>query len=175
MASSTRGRETTGDVVRTVTIMFGLLALVVGFFAMNRPEARTPEPVDYARVVELVRREYPYDVLSPASLPENWRATSVDHAQQAGGNRWRVGFLIDDEHFVGLEQADGEIEAYQRDRLRDFSDDGESRIGGQSWSRLVEQGDNADRALVRVDDGVVTIVRGTPSYETLEEFVSWLE
>ncbi|WP_165368332.1 DUF4245 domain-containing protein [Phytoactinopolyspora endophytica] len=175
MASSTRGRETTRDVVLTVVILFGLLALVGGFFALNRPEAETPDPVEYESVADLVRREYPYDVLVPRSVPDSWRATSVDHSQQAGGHEWRVGFLVDEEQFVGLEQSDGEIEAYQRDRLRDFSEDGESRIDGDTWQRLVEDDRNPDRALVQVDGGVVTIVRGTTSYQVLEEFVSWLE
>jgi hypothetical protein len=123
----------------------------------------------------VVSEQFTYEVLAPTKVPDEWRATSVDHGQELGGNRWRVGFLVDGEQFVGLEQTDGEIETYLRDRLRDFDEDGTSRIGGDTWQRLVERDRSPDRALVRVDDGVVTIVYGTIGYDTLETFVTWLE
>jgi len=83
-------------------------------------------------------------------------------------------FLIDGEQFIGLEQTDGEIESYRDDRLAGFEPDGESSVDGASWERLVEDDDAPDRALVRVDGGAVTIVRGTLPYEDLEEFVTLL-
>lgn len=175
MAGKARGTETTGDMVRTVFILIGALAVVAGIFAFNRPDARLPDPVDYESVLEIVQDEYPYDVLAPSSLPDNWRATSVYHQQDGAGHRWRVGFLIDDDHFVGLEQSDGEIVSYQTDRLGGFTEDGARTIDGVAWQRWVEQDERPDRALLRVDDGVLTIVRGTQSYDALAEFISWLE
>ncbi|NED95287.1 DUF4245 domain-containing protein [Phytoactinopolyspora alkaliphila] len=175
MAGRTRGNETTGDVIRTLVIFLGLLALVGGFFAMNRPGPSLPDEVDYESVVDVVREQYPYPVVAPVAVPDAWRATSVDHGQELGGHRWRVGFLVDGEQFVGLEQMDGEIQAYLLDRLRDFDEDGTSRIGGDTWERRLERDRSPDRALVRVESGVVTIVRGTTGYDTLEEFVTWLE
>ncbi|AYY14341.1 DUF4245 domain-containing protein [Actinobacteria bacterium YIM 96077] len=176
MASKQRGIETLSDVVRTCILLFGFLGLIAGFFALNRPESQVPDPVEYESVVDTIQDDYPYDVLAPESTPDTWRATSIDHETRPGGNRWRLGFLIDGDEFVGLEQSDGEIEAYLRERLAGFDEDGASRIDGESWQRWQERDRRPDRALVRrSDDGVATIVRGTASYEALEEFVGWLE
>ncbi|WP_069114971.1 DUF4245 family protein [Jiangella alba] len=57
---------------------------------------------------------------------------------------------------------------------RSVEDDGESTINGVTWERLLEDDDQPDRALVRVDGGALTIVRGTVSYEELEDFVRLL-
>lgn len=175
MAGKARGTETTGDMVRTVFILMGVLAVVAGIFAINRPGARVPDPVDYESVLGIVQDEYPYDVLAPSSLPDNWRATSVYHEQDGAGHRWRVGFLVDDDQFVGLEQSDGEIVSYETDRLSGFEADGTSTVAGATWQRMVEQDESPDRALVQTDGGVITVVRGTASYEMLDEFASWLE
>ncbi|WP_162452484.1 DUF4245 domain-containing protein [Phytoactinopolyspora mesophila] len=175
MAGKARGSETTGDMVRAVFFLLGGLALVAGLFAINRPEPTLPDPVDYEGVLANVQDQYSYHVEAPARVPEDWRATSVHQAQERGGDQWRIGFLIDGESFVGLEQSDGETAAYLQDRLHDFEEDGVSTVDGENWERLVERGGNQDRALVRTAGGVVTIVRGTESYETLEEFVTWLE
>ncbi|HEU0041568.1 MAG TPA: DUF4245 domain-containing protein [Jiangellaceae bacterium] len=176
MAGKPRGNETVGDAVRSLVVLLGLVAVIAIAFTVMRPDERLPDPVDYDGVLELVRDDYPYHVLAPASVPDGWRATSVDHSDDATGHRWRLGFLTADEDFVGLEQADGEIESYLADKLADFDADGTGTVDGQQWERRLETDDrNPDRALVHVADGVVTIVRGTGSYAELEEFASWLE
>lgn len=178
MSSRARGSISapTGDLVRTVAILVGALALITLVInAMGRPEAYPRETVEYERVLERVRADYPYPVLAPGSLPDGWRATSVSHDADAAGHRWRLGFMIGDEGFVALEQSDGEIVSYLSERLRDFTDDGTSVVGGVTWDRMIQSARPADRALVQVDGGVVTIVRGTESYDVLEWFATNLE
>ncbi|WP_158602871.1 DUF4245 domain-containing protein [Jiangella rhizosphaerae] len=175
MATSTRGNPSLGDILRSVGVLAGVIAAIaIVFNLLNDPEPRLPDPVDYQPALEVARAEYGYDVLAPEPVPDGWRATSVDFAQEASGDRWRLGFLIDGEQFIGLEQTDGEIESYRDDRLANFHPDGESTIDGVTWERLVEDDDQPDRVLVRVDGGALTIVRGTVSYERLEEFVTML-
>lgn len=178
MATGNRGSisASTGDLLRTVTVLVGVLALVaVAINTFMRPEAPERETVDYASVLEQVRGEYPYPVVAPNSLPQGWRATSVSHEIDAAGHRWRLGFLIGDHGFVGLEQTDGEIVSYLADRMSDFTDDGVSTVAGDQWERRLQTRQPEDRALVRIDDGVVTVVRGTETYEVLEEFAASLE
>ncbi|TDE09080.1 DUF4245 domain-containing protein [Jiangella asiatica] len=175
MATSTRGNPSLGDIVRSVVVLAGVLALVAVLFnALNDQEPRLPDPVDYQGALEVARAEYAYDVLAPEPVPAGWRATSMDFSQDDGGDRWQLGFLIDGDTFIGIEQTDGEIESYRDERLADFDPDGESSIDGVTWERLVERDDAPDRALVRVDGGAITIVRGTVPYEELEDFVTLL-
>ncbi|WP_158564101.1 DUF4245 domain-containing protein [Jiangella anatolica] len=175
MATSTRGNPSLGDILRSVGVLAGVIAAIaIVFNVLNDPEPRLPDPVDYQQALTVAREEYAYPVLAPEPVPDGWRATSVDFAQEESGDRWRLGFLIDEgEAFVGLEQTDGEIESYRDERLEDFAPDGESTIDGVTWERLLEDDDAPDRALVRVD-GALTIVRGTVSYEELEAFVRLL-
>ncbi len=161
--------------MRSMAALAGVLALVALVFnLLNDQEPRLPEPVEYRDALAMARADYGYDVLAPEPVPDNWRATSIDVSQDGGGDRWRLGFLIDDDKHIGIEQSDGEIQSYRDDRLADFDPDGESTVGGATWERLVERDDAPDRALVRESGGVITIVRGTVGYEQLEEFVSLL-
>lgn len=175
VARTSRGNPSLGDIVRSVAVLVGAVALVaVAINLVNDPEPRLPDPVDYEPVLQVARDEFGYPVLAPEPVPDGWRATSVDLDQSGAGDRWRLGLLTEDEQFIGLEQADGEIETYRRDRLAGFSPDGESQVDGQSWERMVEEDRTPDRVLVRVDDGALTIVRGTVSYEALEDFTASL-
>ncbi|PSL01775.1 uncharacterized protein DUF4245 [Haloactinopolyspora alba] len=175
MARSSRGNPSLGDILRSVLVLGGALAVVaVVFNLLNESEPRLPEPVDYSAALEVARAEYGYPVLAPGDLPQGWRATSVDFAQEAGGDRWRLGFLTEDEQYVGLRQSDGEIEAYRDEHLDGFTADGESTVDGTRWTRMIEDGNAPDRALVRVHDGAITIVMGTMSYASLEQFTARL-
>jgi Protein of unknown function (DUF4245) len=174
MAGKARGSETVGDAVRSLAVLLGVIAAVVVAFTVMRPGPQPPGPVDYGAALDHVRAQYEYPVLAPEPVPDGWRATSVDHTSGPAGDRWRLGFLTADDGFVGLEQADGEIESYLADRLAEFSDDGTSQVAGTTWERRIGQGDRPDRALVRVDNGSVTIVMGTEPYDVLESFVASL-
>ena len=165
----------TGDMLRTVGILAGVLAVLALAFTVTRPDARPPETVDYEPVLEQVRAEFPYEPAAPSSVPAGWRATNVHHEADAAGHRWRLSFLIGEQGFVRLEQTDGEIVSYLQDQMEDFQADGTSTVEGDSWERMRQDGGARDRALVRTDGGVLTIVRGTESYEVLEQFAATLE
>jgi hypothetical protein len=165
-----------GDAVRAVSVIAGLIIAVAVFFSFGREDVDpVPPAVDYASVVQYLRGEYPYAVAMP-DVPDGWRATSVDHAVDAGGNWWRVGFVVEGESFVGLQQADGEVNSLIDDELNDYAPDGTSTIAGEQWEQLRRDGRVSDFALVNVsDDGVATIVYGSEPYEELEEFVLSLD
>ena len=175
--SKSRGSiaASTGYMLRTVGILTGVLALLALAFTLTRPDARLPETVDYEPVLEQVRAEFPYEPAAPSPVPEGWRATNVQHEADEAGHRWRLSFLIGEQGFVRLEQSDGEIVSYLDDRLEDFGADGTSMVEGDTWERMRQNGGPRDRALVRTEDGVLTIVRGTESYEVLEQFAVSLE
>ena len=120
MAEKPRGSETVGDAVRSLVALLGIIAAVVVAFTAMRPDQRPPDPVDYSGIVDLLRAEYPYPVLAPTPVPSGWTATSVEHSARTSGNRWRLGFVTDDDGFVGLEQSDGEVESFLDDRLDGF-------------------------------------------------------
>ena len=79
------------------------------FRALNRDELETkPDPVDYLETVGLIQ-EAGRSVVYPPSLPDGWIATSLDFTP---GERtaWGLGFLTDDEEYVGLRQEDASLD-----------------------------------------------------------------
>lgn len=157
-------------------VLAAVLGALAVLFAAMRGDGEVParETIAYDGVLAQVREEYPYPVLAPVGLPDTWRAASVDRGSDEAGHRWRLGFLVENDGFVGLEQSDGEIVSFMADRLKEFDADGESVVDGTTWERRVQTTRPGDRALVLVDDGVVTIVRGTEPYDVLEEFAAAL-
>lgn len=174
MAPQQRGKTTSGDLLKSLFLVGGLVAAIVIAFNVMSPDRRVPERVDYSGALELVREEYPYDVVVPEPVPDGWRATSIAHPSDETGNRWRLGFISDDDGFVGIEQSDGEIQSYLLQRLDGFEPAGTTTIDGAEWDRMEQTSGGNDLALVRTAGGVVTIVRGTEEYGTLGEFASRL-
>jgi hypothetical protein len=175
VAEKPRGSETVGDAVRSLVALLGIIAAVVVAFTAMRPDQQPPAPVDYSGILDRLRAEYPYPVLAPTPVPSGWTATSTEHSARTSGNRWRLGFVTDDDGFVGLEQSDGEVESFLDDQLHGFSKDGTAEIDGATWQQWIEAGDQPDRALVLVDDGVATVVLGTEPYDVLRDFAASLE
>lgn len=174
MAANTRRNASLSDVAIAVGVLMALIGAVVWVFSLNQPdESELPDPVDYESVLAVAREEFPYPVLAPEPLPEGWRVTNVRmDGDNPAGHRWRLGMFTDERQFVGLEQTDGETTTYRNDRLRDFTPDGEMTIGGQVWEQMREK--DGDHAVVRADEGVLTIVRGTMGYDGLANVVGML-
>jgi len=174
VAAKARGQETVGDAVRSLVVLGGLVAVVVGVYTIAAPEEQLPPPVDYDHQWQVAGQQYDYPVLAPDPLPSGWRATSVEAESEAIGDRWRLGLLTDAEEYIGLEQNGGEVQGFLFDRLDDFEADGESRVDGKTWQRWYETDDDPHRALVLEGDGVATVVTGSVGYDELEEFVGLL-
>lgn len=177
MAAKSRGSVSAslGDAVRAVSILAGLIIAVALFFSCGRQDDPLPPAVDYESVVEYLRTEYPYDVSMP-DVPDDWRATSVDHEADASGNWWRVGFVVGTDSFVGFEQSDGEVNSMLEARLNDYEPDGSTMVDGRRWDRMRRDGNVTDYALVNVDTGgVATVVYGSEPYAELARFISELD
>lgn len=129
---------------------------------------RDPEPLDYLAVVGQAQGSGA-DVVYPRSVPDGWIATSVD---LAAGDRpeWGIGFLTDEERFVGLRQEDSSVEdllaTYVDEETRELA---EVRIVSEvadNW-RVFED-DGGDRAYAAETGGEVVLVYGSAPQGDLE-------
>lgn len=164
-------QQSHGDMVRSLLLFVAVIALVYGCNTVLADE-RTPqvETVDYSAQLASAERLADYEVLAPQGLPEGWRATSVDVEETGDAVAWHLGFLSPDDRYVGVEQTSGELDPVIADRIG-RPGGATVEVGGRSWK--VYRG-GRDNALVRVDDGVTTVVNGSPEVKVLRRFAASL-
>lgn len=160
--------------LRSLAVVFAFMAAIWLLSLVSRAPRPNPAPtVDYTAQLAAARQTAPYDVLAPTPEPRGWRATSVTATGDSTRFSWHIGFLTPDTEYVGLEQSNVGAAAFVAAKTTGSSPDGSVRIAGVRWDRLLDADDD-ERALVRVDDGVATVVTGTPGYSELESFASSL-
>lgn len=140
-----------------------VLVLLVGGFVIARELFRDDPPspvrdVDYAKVADFARDTAPFDLLAPAAVPAGWRATSVRYVDGARP-RWHVGFLTDEDRYVGLEQVDSSVRSMVETYVDEEAVEGTPvQVDGVTWSSWSDSG--GDFALAREGGGATTLVVG---------------
>jgi hypothetical protein len=151
------------------------VAVVVGFVTLrdlNRSDVETQvKAVDYQKVLEFGRDQVGFPVLAPPSLPEGWKATSVDLRPVPA--RWHLGVLTDEGNYVGLEQSLSSEQNMVEDYVDETAVRGEPvEAAGETWRTWTDEG--GDTALTRVEGRVTTLVVGTADQDVLVEYVESL-
>lgn len=171
-----------------------LLVLVLGIGAfvvvrnLNRVDPAGPvRPVDYATPVTFAQRAADFELLTPRHLPEGWVATSVRFVDRPGEPQsWHVGFLTDEQHYIGLEQAQRSVTSMVQEFVdEDPTEGGQVDLDGTTWTRWSDPGrdpegdpsepSNGDLALVREGDGATTLLVGTAAQDQLAELARLLQ
>ena len=171
--STTRQRKTVGDLVRSLAVVLGLVAVLVIFNVVQQPD-NSDQALDYPAVLGSNEAQAPYAILGPQPLPDGWRVPSARARPDGAAVTWHLGMVTAREAYVGVEQSDGLAE----DFVAQFAD-GAERVGwvtveGQEWQRLAG-GDPEPRALLRVENGVVTMVVGTAPWADLRTVAGSLQ
>lgn len=160
------------DMLRSIFVI-GLLILALaglGVWFQVRPETKV-QAVDYATAAKAARGVSSFKILTPSSLPNGWKATTVRYAAGAKGS-WHLGVLTDDGKYVGLEQTGAGILTALQDYSPDTTPRGTSAIGGFTWQ--VRQSTNGETTLVREEGGITIIVTGTAAKSVLETYAASL-
>lgn len=145
-----------------VGAMVVLVAVVVGFVALrdaNRADPRSPvSAVEFTRAADFAQQKAGFDLLVPVSLPQGWRATTVEYVP-GDEERWHLGLLTDDDRYVGIEQADDSVRTMVERHVDVQTKRGDPvEVDGASWATYTDDG--GDLALVRRDAGTTSLVVG---------------
>ncbi|MFD9339670.1 DUF4245 domain-containing protein [Streptomyces sp. NPDC060028] len=166
-----KGKQTVWDMVRSL-VMIGLVVGGIYLFIPHDEKADPTRVVDYRVETITARRAAPYPVAAPVGLPEQWRATSVDYSRK-NANGWHLGFLDPQKQYVAVEQSTDVSDKYLGRVTRQAQATGRTQqVGDVAWERW--EGEKYD-ALVRREQGYVTVVTGTASYEQLGTMAAALE
>lgn len=167
--------------IRTLAVILVPLAIIAVLFT-DLPDDKPVDEVDWRPVLTVARRDAPFPVLAPSTLPEGWRATQAEwveegrpyrDGQPSVRNLWALGFLNPDNIFVGLDQGDRRPDDLVDEQSRSGNADGQSTVNGQTWERVVSP-DGRTRSLVRREPSVTSIVSGDLAYEALEAYAATL-
>ncbi len=158
--------------------MFLSLVLIVaaaGVIYVFVPHDDSGDPVravDYRVELATARRAAPYQVVAPAGLGADWKATSVSYEGDDGAN-WHLGFLDPDGKYVAVEQSTAPAKTYLPDVTQDAKNTGRTEtVAGQEWQHWT--GDKYD-ALVLKSEGSTTVVTGSAPTARLVEMAAALK
>ena len=158
--------------VRSLAVVLVLVGVIVAFNVAEQPD-RVVQQVDYPAALGEARAVATYDVLSPDPLPDGWTVTSARTERSGGGVWWHVGLVTSTEEYAALEQTDGDRRALLDTIASDARSAGSVDLAGQSWQRL-EGGEPEERALVRTEGGVTTLVAGSAPWSQLRTLATSL-
>ena len=163
--------------VRSLAAVLVLVGVIIAFSLVDQPDPIVPD-IDYADAVAQAREQArelgSYDVLAPDTLPAGWQVTSARIVPEDGGAvAWHLGLVTKSGDYAAVEQTDGERAGFVEAFTGAARPAGTVEISGVTWRRLAD-GDPEERALVRGEDGVTTVVAGSAPWEDLEQLASSL-
>lgn len=168
-----RMRQTARDMVISMAVV---LAVVGAFVVMAwRP---TPDPirvVDPAPVVAAAAASADFAVLEPTGLGSGWRATSARWEPTATSGAvpvLHIGYVTPADQYAQVTQARMDYAPYLAEQTGNGVAEGPQEIGDASWVRMT--GENDDRSLVLLADGVTTVVYGSADWAELTALASSL-
>ena len=157
-----RLRQTVRDMVISIVVVLAAIAAVMA--VTWRPAPDPVRVIDPTPALTLARAQANYAVVYPADLDAAWRPTSARWEvtpASAPDPAWHVGFVTPEDAYAQLGQSAAVGEAYVAGQVGPADPAGD----WQGWQRY-ERGDQ--RALVRVEGGVTTVVSGTAPWPTLQ-------
>ena len=164
-----RLRQTVRDMVLSLVVVLGLIGLVM--LLTLRPQPDPVRVVDPTPALIEARAQAEYPVLYPADLGDGWRPTSArwDVSEVTMPEpAFHVGFVTPTDEYAQIGQSATPNVAYvefQTDNGRPVDTMGE-------WQRF-ESADGT-RSLVRIANGVTTVVSGTTTWEVLTDLAQRL-
>jgi hypothetical protein len=166
-----KGKQTVWDMVRSLAVI-GVVVAGIYIFIPHDDKADPTRTVDYRVETLTARRAAPYPVAAPVGLPEQWRATSVTF-ERKNANAWHLGFLDPQQQYVAIEQTTDASQKNLAKLTQKAAPTGQTQqVGDRAWERW--DGEKYD-ALVRQEQGYVTVVTGTGSFEQLGTMAAALE
>lgn len=168
-----RGRETAGDMVRSLAVVLVVVGVVFFLTLRDEPKQQLRE-VGFSEALAETRQAATYDVLAPVGLGSGWTATSVRGSNGAGGAvTWHLGYVTPGGRYAGVEQSDGPRRGFVDEHAADARAVGAVRIGATTWRRL-EGGSPDERALELREGKATSLVTGSASWRELRTLAAAL-
>lgn len=175
VAGRKRGGGTASDMVRSLAIIVGLVAVVV--FAVPRPQGRIQQPVDVPTVV--AQAQAAQIAVDEPEVPKAWtpNIASFGPDQREGLPTLSLGFVETDGTYVGVRVTRGATPDWTRTVTgsgKESADGATVDVEGTSWQRLVSDESAKRTSLLLDQDGTTYVVTGTAPIKDLTDVAAQL-
>ncbi|WP_295659041.1 DUF4245 domain-containing protein [uncultured Nocardioides sp.] len=170
-----RYQRSAGGMIGALIVTVAVIAAYIGLRALNREEVDVrPDTVDYLDTVATLQ-ESGRAVAYPPTVPEGWRATSIDVVP---GDRpaWGLGVLTGEGAFVGVRQADESVddlvEAYVDEQAAEGDPISTPGALAPRWETWTDEG--GDVGYAAEVDGETVLVYGSAGAEEVRRLLELL-
>jgi Protein of unknown function (DUF4245) len=171
-----RGRETAYDMVLSMGAVLASVAIIL--VITHRSHQQVMPPVDYAGAVALAQTQTQLAIEVPTPLPSGYEVTSARFEAESygatGDVRWYLGYQTPAREYVSLWQSTGPAGRVVGAATNGAVCDGTVVILHETW-KTCQKPKPLNRAIVRVQGHVTTVVSGTASFAELKAFAGTLQ
>ncbi|MFM1950757.1 MAG: hypothetical protein RL418_444, partial [Actinomycetota bacterium] len=97
-----RAKQTIRNLIYSLLVTLGLTLAIV--MVVPRDDSNRIQPVEYQSIAINAEETVGLDVLAP-SIPNDWWSNGARLQQDLGVSIWYVGFVTEDNQYLGLTQA----------------------------------------------------------------------
>jgi hypothetical protein len=185
-AARKRGRETVGDMARSMALVGGVVLALFLVVWWQRPEGgagASPRVVDVPGVVAAVRIGDVLPAWQPQGLSPDWRPTAAwfasagESAAPASGSLLLLGYQTPAQSYAEVRQTDAPADAV----LPDWTDHGRAvspvTAGGRRWEHYESPSTGTQSLVTTHADGdrrIVVVVTGKAGLDELTELAASL-
>lgn len=160
-----RLRQTVWDMVRSMALVLGVVAVI--FLLAWRPQPEAIKVVDPAPTVELAAVQADFEVVAPTGLSSEWRPTSArwQPTEKSGGAPvLHIGYVTPTDEYAQVSMSASDDAAFLEEQTAGGQQTGTQAVGSQTWQRWETA---KRRSLVLVAQGRTLSVSGTGSWDEL--------
>jgi hypothetical protein len=129
-AAERRAKATVRNLVYSMLVTVGIVLLLI--LGVPRDDSNRVQPVAYQEVAVSASNAEGRLVLAP-EIPAEWFSNAARIDNTLGVRGWYVGFVNDDNQFIGLSQAFETNASWESEMLKTNLLEGEIEIAGLTW------------------------------------------
>ncbi len=125
-----RAKQTVRNLVFSLLVTLGLTVAIV--MAVPRDDSNRIQKIDYVSIAAETQQSLGLEVLAPA-IPTEWWSNGARLETTLGVETWYVGFVTQDNQYIGLTQAFESNPSWLANQLQGNWQDGSMEIEGRTW------------------------------------------
>lgn len=129
-AAERRAKATVRNLIYSMLVTLGIVLLLI--LGVPRDDSNRIQPIDYQEIAISASNAEGYQALAP-EIPEGWYSSAARLDNTLGVRGWYLGFVTDDNQFIGLSQAFQTNPSWESEMLKTNILEGEIEISGLTW------------------------------------------